>query len=552
MGSVISTLLFAVKLVRAIGEYMIFGWSNEAYRGDAMNSEKPLSALPQFLSNPTIVGALSKFMKKTGTLTKLSDDALVKITRQLDHFCSNESGVDENEIIALAGFLVDQSVWYQPLVDRSVVVSPYSTVFKSKVPKVRFGKTELDISIVTCGGMRLQNSWLPDNIPFVSPNRNYVLRSPPQKNIKDCIRYCLALGINHFETARMYGTSEYQMTEALYELMEEGEIQRKDFIFQTKIFCADKKTFMKSWDATWSNVREKLGYVDLLALHAIADVNTKLADCIAICNDLKQQGKIRNLGFSTHGSSEQIMNLINTEYVSGYQSVGNSFKVHRVFYLSNRQEMLTRWTSLTLRYQFDYINIHEHYFGSYHGSGTPDTVGGQGNLACVKRALELDMGVFQISPVDKGGRLYHPSKDVISLVGRDLTPIAFALLFGWKTIGFHTSSVGVARPSDLDEVLNAARMYALSTSNDAFNKAVDRLNERAVATLGTEWVEKGLMNVPSFMDESTDGIAVGHILWLYNLLTSYGMYDFCHERYQSLVNASWDKKKSFQENANAM
>lgn len=173
-------------------------------------------------------------------------------------------------------------------------------------------------------------------------------------------------------------------------------------------------------------------------------------------------------------------------------------------------------------------------------------------MACVKRALELDMGVFQISPVDKGGKLYQPSKDVISLVGRDLTPIAFALLFGWKTIGLHTSSVGVARPSDLDEVLNAARMFALSNSEDVFQKALDRLNERAVETVGNEWVEKGLLNLPSFMEKCTDGIAIGHILWLHNLLSSYGMYDFCHERYQSLVNASWDKKKSFQDNADAM
>lgn len=73
------------------------------------------------------------------------------------------------------------------------------------------------------------------------------------------------------------------------------------------------------------------------------------------------------------------------------------------------------------------------------------------------------MGVFQISPVDKGGKLYRPSKDVAALVGKDvvgvdggpdvvLTPISFALLYAWKKIGVHTSSIGIARPSDLDEV----------------------------------------------------------------------------------------------------
>jgi predicted aldo/keto reductase-like oxidoreductase len=162
------------------------------------------------------------------------------------------------------------------------------------------------------------------------------------------------------------------------------------------------------------------------------------------------------------------------------------------------------------------------------------------------------MGLFQISPVDKGGKLFRPSQDVVSLVGRELTPIAFALLYGWKEIGFHTTSVGVARKSDLDEVLQAARMMALSNSEGLYESAKDRLNERAVERLGAEWDEKGLVNLPSMLDESTDGIAIGHILWLYNLLVNYGMYEFCHDRYSSLVHAPWNKKKSFQENADAM
>lgn len=162
------------------------------------------------------------------------------------------------------------------------------------------------------------------------------------------------------------------------------------------------------------------------------------------------------------------------------------------------------------------------------------------------------MGLFQISPVDKGGKLYRPSHDVVSLVGKELTPIAFVLLYAWKDIGFHTTSVGIARPTDLDEVLQAARMMALSNSEGAYNSARERLNQRALDKLGAEWVEKGLVNLPSFMDEATDGIAIGHILWLHNLLVSYGMYEYCHDRYQSLVNASWDKKKTFQQNADAM
>eukprot|EP00980_Cylindrotheca_fusiformis_P018724 scaffold6241_cov129-Cylindrotheca_fusiformis.AAC.1 len=388
MGSIASKIAFAPKLLYAMGSYMLTGWNKQAYLGDSPETGKP-APMPKFLCNQTILDALTKLMKEMKCLETISDDALVKVSRQLEYFYTEEK-FNEKEMLALAKFLIDQSMWYHPLVDPSVTVDPKSEVYQSRVPKVRFGKTELQMPLITCGGMRIQNSWAPDNMPLLAPNRDFVLKSAPQQNIKNCIKHCIALGINHFETARLYGTSEYQMTEALYELMQEGAIKREDFIFQTKIYANKKDTFMKSWNATWSNVGEKLGYIDLFALHGHADMNEKLEETIEVCRELKKEGKIRNIGFSTHGTSEQIMALINTEY-------------------------------------FDYINIHEHYFGSYHGSGTPNTVGGQGNLACVKRAQELDMGVFLISPVDKGGKLYRPSKDVVSLVGRELTPIAFAL-----------------------------------------------------------------------------------------------------------------------------
>jgi predicted aldo/keto reductase-like oxidoreductase len=86
--------------------------------------------------------------------------------------------------------------------------------------------------------------------------------------------------------------------------------------------------------------------------------------------DLQKEGKIKHIGFSTHGSAETIMRMINSE-------------------------------------KFSYVNIHKHYFGDYHAAGTPDTNGGEGNELAVKRALELDMGVFQISPFDKGGKLFR-------------------------------------------------------------------------------------------------------------------------------------------------
>ena len=66
--------------------------------------------------------------------------------------------------------------------------------------------------------------------------------------------------------------------------------------------------------------------------------------------------------------------------------------------------------------KFEYIILHYYFFGSYHTEGTSDRKEGYGNLACVKRVLELDMGVFNISPIDKGGQLYQPSANTARLI----------------------------------------------------------------------------------------------------------------------------------------
>jgi predicted aldo/keto reductase-like oxidoreductase len=166
------------------------------------------------------------------------------------------------------------------------------------------------------------------------------------------------------------------------------------------------------------------------------------------------------------------------------------------------------------------------------------------------------MGVFQISPYDKGGKLFRPSKDCALTVGKELTPMEFALVYGLKN-GFHTSSVGISRPSDLDEVMSASRTFSLGQKGGVdvdtlLNKTDTMLKNRFEERVGKEWAEKGLLNLPTCYEKETDGIAVGHILWLHNLLTAFGMYEFCKDRYDSLESTKWDKKKSFEENAGKM
>lgn len=149
--------------------------------------------------------------------------------------------------------------------------------------------------------------------------------------------------------------------------------------------------------------------------------------------------------------------------------------------------------------------------------------------------------------------MYRPSEAVAKAIGPELSPIAFAALHSWKTQGIHTVSVGFARSSDLDEVIEAAKIYADTEKAGVLLKAAEeRLDALAIEKLGKEWYEKGLLNVPSYFDESSDGIALGHILWIHNCMKAYGMYEFCNDRYGMLLKTKWLKNKTYEENRKAM
>ena len=96
----------------------------------------------------------------------------------------------------------------------------------------RFGRTELAMPVISCGGMRYQFKW-QDVAPGEIPPDN-------QANLEATIHRALELGINHIETARGYGTSEMQLGSVL------PKLPRDKIIVQTKVSPkADAKEFLE-------------------------------------------------------------------------------------------------------------------------------------------------------------------------------------------------------------------------------------------------------------------------------------------------------------------
>jgi hypothetical protein len=222
-----------------------------------------------------------------------------------------------------------------------------------QVPKVRFGKTELQMPILTVGCMRFQQQW---GRTIACMDQVY---SDCQQNLVDLLRAAIVkYGINHIETAWGYGSSQLQLGVALQQLMMTGEVKREDLIIQTKVGPRqDPKEFREQLDECFH--RLKVDYVDLFAFHGLNgdwQLDWMFAgqdNCWNVVQEYVVAGKIRHVGFSTHGPSDFIYELIE----SG---------------------------------KFDYVNIHHHFCGSYTASGDgPDK---SGNARCVRLANKLDMG----------------------------------------------------------------------------------------------------------------------------------------------------------------
>ena len=334
----------------------------------------------------------------------------------------------------------------------------------------RFGRTELQIPVFSCGGMRYQHAW-KDMPQGMIPAKN-------QENLEATIRRAVDLGVNHIETARGYGTSEMQLGEVL------PKLPREQIIVQTKVSPKENaQEFLTTFDQSLSNLR--LDYVDLLGLHGVntpelLDYCIRPGGCLEAARQLQQQGKVRFIGFSTHAPTHIIVDAIETN-------------------------------------QFDYINLHWYYIY-------------QNNWPAIKAAQRRDMGVFIISPSDKGGKLYDPPQKLVDLCA-PLSPMMFNDLFCLSHPQIHTLSLGAARPTDFDEHLNGLSL--LNQTDELLPPILARLEQAAIAELGEDWVKTWRVGLPS-PDKTPGNINIPVILWLRNLLNAYDMEEFAKARYNLL------------------
>lgn len=323
----------------------------------------------------------------------------------------------------------------------------------------RFGKTNLHLSVFSLGTMR----YLTDS-----------------ENVQQTIEKALSLGINHLETARGYGDSEAYLGKAIKAGL---SVPRNQIYITTKIPpTPDADTMRRYIDESLN--RLNLDYLDCLGIHGLNTwqhlewVQAKNG-CMQAVEEAINDGRVRHIGFSTHGSLDVILAAINTDF-------------------------------------FEFVNLHYYYFFQH-------------NAPAIQLATEKDMGVFIISPADKGGKLYTPPQTLKELC-YPFTPLNLNYRFLLSDNRINILSIGPAKPEEL--VISPELFDPPNELTKAEIDIFEKLENQENNVLLTNKCSQCYACLPC-----PENIHIPEVLRLRNLALAYDMKDYGEYRYGMFENA---------------
>lgn len=290
------------------------------------------------------------------------------------------------------------------------------------------------------------------------------------------IRRAIALGVNHLETAPAYGNSEVYLGQALQNL----NVTIPLYLTSKVLPQGTPPEIIQQIDLSLERLgRDRL---DCLALHGL-NTPEHLAwfDQVgqAVLADLQTQGKINHIGFSSHGPLEVILAAME-------------------------------------RPMFSFVNLHYNYFF-------------QRNAPAIARAQKKDLGIFIISPADKGGLLYQPPEKLKHLCHPRL-PLHWAYRWLLSQPAITTLSFGPATAAEVDLPLAIADQEGPLDAVEM--EILGRLDQAFQAIPAGDRCEQCYACLPC-----PEAIQIPEVLRLRNLTLAYGMEAFGKYRYQMFGRA---------------
>ena len=322
----------------------------------------------------------------------------------------------------------------------------------------RFGQTEMLTSQITLGGLGLAGE-------------------TPVETVVEIVQRSVQRGINHIETARGYGASEERLGIALKEVFK--DVPRESIYITTKIGASsDVDEFKRHFELSQQAL--DLEYIDNLDFHGPGSLDSvrpalSSAGCLGYVRKLQDEGRVRHLGFSTHGYPKGVMEVVNTR-------------------------------------EFSSVNVHYYFFY-------------QGLRDIVKRAAELDMGVFIISPSAGGGRLHSPTDRLVAAC-QPLTPVAFNQMWLLNQPAVHTLSCGPKTSEEVDGNLLAADYDGTGEARRVFDRVLANV-ERAYRSA----LEDTFCAVCNECLPCPEDINIPALLNWRNMAVAFEMVEYAEDRY---------------------
>lgn len=344
-------------------------------------------------------------------------------------------------------------------------------IYQPQMEYRRFGKTNKKISVITLGGMRFKHGW------------NEPRHEIPDETLEECkqtVEEALRIGINHIETAWGYTKSEHAYGKVLNDIL---KIPRDSYFLMTK---GNPKTAGETRKMVENQLKAlKTDYFDFYGWHGLNNIQLYEKACakngpVEELHRLKDEGIIKHVGFSTHAPLEVIVKAIETDL-------------------------------------FEFVNLHYYYFF-------------QRNKAAIDLAEIKDMGVFIISPNDKGGQLATPPEKLKQLT-YPLTPLQWNARFCLSHPSIHTLSFGLPATSSFDDIDGIFPVSIPLSPDDAAIK--HKLDDQKLLDKYADFEGYAMANDPS-------GINIPEVLRFRKLLRCYDMKKFGEYRYNMFkVNDDW-------------
>lgn len=263
--------------------------------------------------------------------------------------------------------------------------------------------------------------------PRVEAEKNVI----DQAQVNEMVDYALAHGINYFDTAPAYGPSETATGIAL------SRYPRESYYIATKMSNRPGDTVEQA-QAMFENSLKCLQteYVDFMLLHGTSgdDFNARFKDngVLDYLYQMKEDGKIRHIGFSFHGSNDAFAGL------------------------------------LDLPYKWDFVQIQMNYF-----DWKDMPLWGSDNLKCDAETLytmlaERNIPAVIMEPI-RGGALANVNDSIrerFEAVRPDLSPAGMALSFVASFPGVMCVLSGMSNMDQMKENIDTFRDFVPLTEAD--------------------------------------------------------------------------------------